>query len=228
LAALLVDGVPIPFTARGSYQIELNPNGKRKWTMEIYAGDTAHSPSKYNEVLAMLTSGIHVFTDEEGVEHNVRVTENPLIVGVFNSLPVISAVFSEEGFGDDSGGAGYDPTITGVFGGVNFTAKLSNVQKTMPFAGSFARSVNGRLLSSAAQHGWYSWQFAIPQWEGRFLDLVIGDDYSFEFEYTDHQGRRVRETGTGKLTTPPSMSGGQLSLSLEYDAGMPAPTEVRT
>lgn len=228
MATLLVDGVPIPFTVRGSYQIELNPNGKRKWTMEIYAGGTAGSPSKYNEVLAMLTSGLHVFTDEEGVEHNVRVTENPIIVGVFNSLPVISAAFSEDGFDDVSSQAGYDPAITGKFGGFDFSAKLSNVQKNMPFAGSFARSVNGRLLSSTSLNTWYSWQFTLPQWEGRFLDLAVGGDYSFEFEYTDHQGRHVRETGTGKLTAPPSMSGGQLSLSLEYDAAMPAPTEVRT
>ena len=224
---LFVDGVPIPFTVRGSYLIELSPNGKRKWTMEIYAGASAYGPSKFNQVLALLSSGSHVFSDDEGVSHSVRIKENPVITGVLNSMPVISASFTEDGFEDNSGGD-YDPTITGVLNNVNFTAKLSSVQKNMPFAGSFARSVNGRLLSSASQHWWYSWQFSIPRWEGRFFDLAIGSNYSFIFEYTDHLGRHVTETGVGKLTTPPSISGGVLSLSLEYDADMPAPTEVRT
>jgi hypothetical protein len=50
--------VPTPFTARGSYPIELNLNGKREWTMEIYAGDIAYRPSKYSDLL--LKSAAHL------------------------------------------------------------------------------------------------------------------------------------------------------------------------
>jgi hypothetical protein len=176
---LYLNGTEIDFTLYGTYEFQINPNGKRQWSMEIYAGGNAVKPAQYHQLIALLASSPLTFGDEEGIEHAVKISEAIRVQGVLNGMPILSVTLEEPGFEDTEDE--FNPEISGTFAGVAFTAKLSDYGETLGLVGEFQRAITGKIISSGAITQYRIWNLTIPQWNGP--SLTMGADYSFGFSY---------------------------------------------
>jgi hypothetical protein len=211
---LYLNGTEIHFTVYGTYEVHINPeNSKRQWEMNIYAGDSAMKPAQYQELIALLTSSALTFTDEEGTDHAVKVSEPIRVQGVLNGLPILSVTLEEPGFEDTEDE--FNPEINGTFAGTAFTAKLSDYAETPGLVGEFQRAITGKIISSSVIRQYATWGLTIPQWNGP--SLTLGAAYSFSFSYQDSNGETVAKSGSGRLISPPSITGKSLSVTIEED-----------
>jgi hypothetical protein len=211
---LYVNGTEIRLTLRGTYEFQINPeNGKRQWSMEIYAGDNSLKPAQYQELIPLLTSSPLTFRDEEGTDRVVKIPESIRVQGVLNGLPVLSVTLEEPGFEDTEDE--FNPEITGTFAGAAFTAKLSDYTETPGFVGQFQRSITGKIIPSPAVTQYATWSLTIPKWNGPALSA--GSTYSFSFSYQNTEGGTAHKSGSGRLIAPPSLSGASLSVTIEED-----------
>ena len=210
---IYLDGTEINFTIRDSYDLELNPvNGKRQWSMDIWAGPNHFKPEQYDQIMALLTSGTHTYIAEDGVSYTVKVSGNPRISGVLQGYPVISLTLAEPGFEDEED-SGDDVEITGTFAGHAFTAKLSDYSSMPAEFGESVRNVVGGILFSDHYGEFNVWAITLPWWAGAD-SLRRGQTYSFNFSYIDADGVAQSQGGTGILKDR-SRSGNKVQLTLE-------------
>ena len=217
---LRLNGTEIHFTLRGTYEIRVNPkNDKRQWSLDIYAGDSAIKLAQYRELISRLTSSSLTFTDDEGIGHAVKVSEPIRIQGVLNGLPVLSVILEEPGFEEEprfeETEDEFNPEISGIFAGTAFIAKLSDYGERLNAIGEFQRAITGKIVSSGVVGQYAAWTLTIPQWRGP--PLTLGMAYSFSFSYQDINGKTVTHFGTGRLISPPNISGEALAVTIEED-----------
>lgn len=212
---LYLDGTEIYFTVRDTYELEVNPqNGRRQWSMEIFAGPSIMKPGQYTEIAPLLTASPHTFIAEDGSSYQVRVENNWRVVSLLSGHPIISVTLTEPGFNDEKAG-GSDIEITGTFAGYSFTAKLSDYSCPTQLFGQMTRSLAGTLKKSVFFSEYLEHTLSLP-WISGFDTLRHGAQYSFNFSYADTDGVYRTVAGSGLLTQN-SRSGDKITVTLTQD-----------
>ena len=212
---IYINSTEIFWTIRDSYQLAINPdNGARQWTMQIWAGPSALKTEQYSQLIPLLLSSTLTYEDEEGITRQVIVTDTIRITGVLQGYPIISLTVAEPGFDETT--KADDPEITGTLDGIPFKTKLSNYSVRPGLIGQFTPSITGKIIQSPRVIEYKTWSLIINDWHNNPIPQV-GSTCILVVQYTTKDGVTVNDVGIGKLTSPASLSGGKLSITLQEE-----------